>query len=99
MLDGTNKFQQIRYITLPLLMPTILFVMIFSIIGSFKVFDRIYIMTRGGPANATIVVTYYLWDRAFAAFKMGYACGIGVVLFFIILILSLFQFKIFRLRT
>ena len=66
---------------LPLLAPTTYFVLIVSCIGSFQVFSQVYVMTGGGPLNRTLVLVYYLYDRAFGSFRIGYAVAIPFVLF------------------
>ncbi len=81
--DGANGRQTFRHITLPLLAPTTLLVIILTLIGSFKVFDTIFLMTAGGPANATLVLVYYVYFQAFQFFETGYASGLSVILFLI----------------
>ncbi len=92
-IDGANKWNSFWYITLPLLKPTTLFVLIITIIGSFQVFSQIYVMTGGGPANATTTIVHQLYVNAFRYFSMGYAAAIAVLLFFIIFSLSALNFK------
>jgi multiple sugar transport system permease protein len=90
-IDGANKWQSLRYITLPLLSPTIFFVFIISIISAFQVFDIPYIMTEGGPGDSTTTIVLYLYRQGFQFFRMGYASAIAWVLFIIILLFTLFQ--------
>jgi len=92
-IDGANSFQQFRYITLPMLSPVILFNLITGIIGTSQVFASVYIMTKGGPNNSTLMYVLYLYDNAFRYFKMGYASAMGVVLFLIILLLTILLLK------
>lgn len=94
-LDGANFFQQTVYITVPLLAPTTFFLVIMSFIGSFQVFDQVYMMTSGGPGYASTVYNYYLYANAFRYFRMGYAAAMAWVLFFILFALSFVQFKFF----
>jgi multiple sugar transport system permease protein len=94
-IDGTNRFQQLFHISLPLLMPTTSFVLITNIIGSFQVFDQIYVMTKGGPVFATEVLVYYIYYRGFTVFDMGYASSIAFMLFCIILAITLFNLSRF----
>lgn len=94
-IDGAGAWGCFRRITLPLLRPTTLFVVIMSVILSFQVFALVYVMTGGGPAGATSVIVFYLYQQAFTYFRMGYACAVGYVLFGIIFILTLVQFKFF----
>jgi ABC-type sugar transport system permease subunit len=96
-IDGANRWQQFIHITLPLLAPTILFVMVTSIIGSFQVFTPIQILTLGGPAGATRVLPYLIYQNAFLFLKMGYASAMSVVLFMILMTLTLIQVRVFRM--
>lgn len=89
--DGANALQVFRRVTLPLLAPTILVVVILTMIGSTKVFDHIVLMTRGGPANATMVLIYYIYYQGFQFFQTGYASALAVVLFIISMALTLLQ--------
>jgi len=93
-IDGATELRQFFYITLPLLSPTVFFVMIITTIASFQVFDLIYLMTEGGPQNSTTVMVYWMYKNAFEFFKLGKASAIAYVLFFIILLLTLIQWKI-----
>ncbi len=93
LIDGATWGQQFRRITLPLLTPTTFFILIMSIINSFQVFGAIYIMTSGGPAGATEVIVWYIWDNAFNYLKMGYASAMAWVLFMIILLFTFVQSK------
>ena len=82
-LDGANARQRLRYVTLPMLSPVILFNLIMGIITSFQAFTNIYIMTGGGPSNSTMVYALYLYQNAFQFFKMGYASAMAWVLLLI----------------
>lgn len=92
-IDGANAWQQFRHVTLPLLSPTTFFILIISVIGSFQVFNIIYVMTRGGPGYATSVYIYYLYQTAFNHFKMGYGSAMAFVLFLLLAGLTVFQWK------
>ena len=92
-IDGANGWQRFIKITLPMLSPTIFFCTIMAVIGSFQVFDTIMGMTQGGPGRATNVLTYYIYQRAFVNQRFGYASAIAYVLFGIILIITLIQFR------
>jgi multiple sugar transport system permease protein len=94
-IDGANPFHLFRHITLPLLRPTILFVMVTGVIGSFQVFTQIFIMTNGGPGNATRVLVQYIYESAFRFYRMGLACSMAFVLFGIVLFLTILQIKYF----
>lgn len=93
-IDGANAFQRWRLITLPMLSPIILFNLIMAVIGSFQVFNVAYIATEGGPENATLFYVLYLYRNGFEYFKMGYASALAWVLFVIILVFTLIQFKL-----
>jgi multiple sugar transport system permease protein len=94
--DGANPLQQFWGITLPLLKPTLLFVSVVATIGSLQVFAPVFIMTQGGPANATNVVVYWVYITAFEFMRFGYATTQAVFLFMVILIITLIQLRIFR---
>ncbi|WP_204669871.1 carbohydrate ABC transporter permease [Gracilibacillus alcaliphilus] len=93
-IDGANGFQRLFHITIPLLRHTTLFVVIMSIINSFQVFDQVYIMTNGGPADSTSVIVFYIYQNAFLFFKQGYASAMAYILFIIIFIITFIQMKI-----
>lgn len=95
-IDGANAAQRFWYITWPLLRPTTLFVLVTSCIGAFQVFQQPYVMTRGGPLDATLTVVLDVYLNAFQYGKMGYASAMAVVLFGIILLISLLNLKLFR---
>ena len=93
-IDGANSWQKFRHITYPALMPTTFFIFITSVIGGFQGgFEAAYVMTEGGPAGATTTVSYYIYNHAFQWFNMGYAAAIAVVLFVIVLIVTLINWK------
>ncbi len=91
-IDGANRWHKFWSITIPLLTPTIFFVLVLGIIGSFQVFTQAYIMTGGGPADATLFYMFYLYRRAFVFHNMGYASAMAWILFLIILLLTIIQF-------
>ncbi len=92
-LDGANAFQRIRFITIPMITPVILFNVTIGLISGFQVFTQAYIMTNGGPADSTLFYALYLYRNAFRFFKMGYASGQAWILFVLILLSSLLLFK------
>jgi ABC-type sugar transport system permease subunit len=94
--DGANGWHQFWGITLPLLKPTLLFVLVVAVIGSLQVFSPVFIMTRGGPANATNVVVYWVYVTAFEFMRFGYATAQAVFLFSVILVITLIQLRLFR---
>lgn len=93
-IDGANQFDTFRFITVPLLSPVIFFVVVITTISSFQVFDLIYMMTQGGPMDSTNVLVYAVYKNAFEYFKIGRASAIAYVLFTIILVLTLIQWKL-----
>jgi ABC-type sugar transport system permease subunit len=98
MMDGAASWARFRYITLPSLKPVILFVYIIGIIGSYQVFDQIFVMTSGGPINSTTTIVYYLFNR-FMNHKLGYASAIAYILFAILVIFSYLQMRLSRERA
>ena len=98
-IDGASKAQQFFSITLPLLRPTMLFVLVTGVIGSFQVFDTVYVLTNGGPGDATEVMNSLIYKSAFVGFRMGAASAMSVVLFLVILAITIAQFAYFRNRT
>jgi multiple sugar transport system permease protein len=97
-LDGAGKVRILRSITLPLLRPTMFFVTVTSVIGSFQVFDSIYAMTGGGPRFTTDVIAARIYDEAFVALRLGRAAAMAVVLFVILVAITLIQQRYFRRR-
>ena len=93
-IDGANPIQTFFRITLPLLSPTIFFVLIITTISSFQVFDLIYLMTQGGPMDSTNVLVYWIYKNAFEFFNIGEASAGAYILFLIILLLTIVQWKI-----
>jgi multiple sugar transport system permease protein len=94
MADGAGWWQKIRHVTIPLITPTIFFNLVMGIIGSFQVFTNAYVMTRGGPVNSTLFYVLYLYNNAFGYFRMGYASAMAWILFLIILVLTVLQFRL-----
>lgn len=98
-LDGASVFQLLRYITLPLLKPIILLVLVINTINSYNVFTQVYVMTtagQGATSNPVRVLVYDIWENAFRYFRMGYASAEAVILFLIVLVLTLVQFRLIR---
>jgi multiple sugar transport system permease protein len=92
-IDGADAWQRFHYVTLPLLRPTIFYVVVMVLISASQVFGLVYGMTAGGPVNASSVVVYYLFKQAFVYFRMGYASTVAYVLFAVIFTLTVIQFR------
>lgn len=95
MMDGAGGWAQFRYITLPSLRPVILFVYIIGIIGSYQVFDQVFVMTSGGPVHSTTTIVYYLFNR-FMNHRLGYASAVAYILFAILVVFSYLQMRFSR---
>ena len=93
-IDGANQVQIFWHVTIPNIKEMILVDTIVCVVGSFKLFDEVYIMTRGGPGYSSEVLAGYIYKAAFRQDEMGYACTIAVILFIITFILSLLQMKV-----
>lgn len=95
-LDGANPFQQFGRITLPLLRPVLALVLILTVTGSFQVFDTVAVTTQGGPVNASRVLQYYIWQKAFTEQEFGYGSAIAVILFLILAAVAFIQMRVLR---
>ncbi|MDE1991427.1 MAG: sugar ABC transporter permease [Rhizobiaceae bacterium] len=98
-LEGASRWQIFWTITWPLLAPTTLVIMILTMIGSFKVFDHIYLMTNGGPENGTLVLAFYIYQQGFKFFNTGYASALAIIMFVVILALTILQLALRRKET
>lgn len=92
-LDGANSWQQFLHVTWPMLSPTTFMISVLAIISSFKVFDAINIMTEGGPGRSTNVIVYNIYKEGFKNLNFGYASSMAIILFLMILVVTLIQFK------
>jgi len=92
-IDGANFIKTFFKITIPLLSPTIFFVLIITTISSFQIFDLIYLMTQGGPLDSTNVLVYWIYKNAFEFFNIGKASAGAYILFLIVLLLTIIQWK------
>lgn len=96
-LDGAGGWQKFWSVTFPLLRPVMLFVVIIQIIGAFQVFGIVFVMTKGGPADATLTIVQYIYEIGFqGSFRLGPAAAMSWVLFIAIFIVSVIQFRLFR---
>lgn len=95
-IDGAGEFKTFRRITLPLLRLILALVLVLTVIGAFQVFDVVAVTTKGGPANASLVLQMYIYDKAFGQFQFGYASALAVALFVVLVALSFLQTRILR---
>ncbi len=93
-LDGAGAWRRLRHVTLPLLLPTTLFVLVTSTIAAFQWFTPVYVITKGGPRRTTDVVAYHIFKEAWQNFEIGMASAQTYVLFILIAIVALFQFRL-----
>lgn len=99
-IDGARGWQKFVYITIPMIGPALLFVTVIAIIGSFQVFDQVYLLTNnGGPGTSTYVYNLHLFNSAFRFFKMGYASAMAYILFAILFVVTYIQLRINRARA
>lgn len=95
-IDGANDWQLMRHITLPLITPTAFFAIVISVIGAAQVFDNVWVLTEGGPADSTRLIVLYIYELGFKRFEMGYAATVSLTLFLILIALTLLQFRMSR---
>jgi len=94
--DGASSLRVLRHVTLPLLTPTIFFVLVVAVIESLKVFTPIYALTNGGPGGATTTVGFFLYQEAFSYFHLDVASAVAVILFFVTLVFTVLQSQMSR---
>ena len=97
-IDGAGPWQRIRRIVVPMLGRTTALVTLLQVIASLKVFDQIYLMTGGGPEDATRPIIEYAYDMGFTSYRIGYASAVSYILFVLIVVVSLVQLRLFRKR-
>jgi multiple sugar transport system permease protein len=95
-IDGAGGWARFRWVTLPMLSSTMFFALIISLINGFQIFDAAYIMTSGGPGDASRTVVMYIYENGFRFFRMGYASTVALSLFLVILLLTVAQFRLGR---
>lgn len=95
-IDGARRWQTLRYITLPLLRPTLALVLVFSVAGSLLAFDQFFIMTNGGPNNSTITAVYQIYRISFVQFHLGYGAALSVLLMVVLAAVSAVQLLLLR---
>jgi multiple sugar transport system permease protein len=93
-LEGASSWECLVHITLPLLRPTLLFVLVVNTVRSLQIFAEVFVMTRGGPLHRTTTVVYYLYEEAFYRFNLGYASAVAYLLFALTLILAWAQMRV-----
>ncbi|MDQ4074888.1 MAG: sugar ABC transporter permease [Chloroflexota bacterium] len=96
LVDGANRWQAFRHVTLPLLRPVLMFVIVSQTVFSFQLFVPVYQMTKGGPLDSTKVIVYYIYQQGFLFQDMGYASALSMVTLAILLVVSLFQMRLLR---
>jgi multiple sugar transport system permease protein len=100
--DGAGPWQTFRRITLPLVLPTTVFLLIINTIGAMKAFEGIFVMTNGGPpgpGGATTTIVYYIYLQAFTFFRMGYASALAYLVFLLLFVVSFAQFRWYKKRV
>lgn len=93
-IDGAGRWAKLRNITIPMLSPSLFFVIVVSTVGSFQIFTEIRIMTQGGPGTSSFVLVWYLWEQAFVYLRMGFASAVAWILFIVVMALVGLQFWI-----
>jgi multiple sugar transport system permease protein len=96
-IDGAGRWAGFRYVTLPSLTPVLFFSVVWGLINAFQVFDSPFILTTGGPGDASRTVVMYIYENGFRFFQMGYASTVALSLFLIVVILTLIQFRLSRI--
>jgi multiple sugar transport system permease protein len=96
MLDGAGSFRQFLNVTVPMISPTLFFVLVLNFIGAFQIFEPMYIMTDGGPRNSTRSLVQHIFETGFRSFEMGYASAMAIVVFVVIMAATLVQFAFGR---
>lgn len=98
-IDGATPFARFWKVTWPLLRPTTLFCLVMSVIGASQVFGQTYILTGGGPYYSTLTVVLYMYQQGFGLYQLGYACAVAYILFAAVLVFTLLQFRMMRIKT
>ena len=98
-IDGAGRWQTFRGVTLPLLRPTLLFLLVITTIGYLQLFEEPFVMTDGGPLDKTLSISMYMYQQGFEFFKQGYAAAIAWILFILVAIVAVVQFRLLRSET
>jgi multiple sugar transport system permease protein len=96
LVDGANRWQAFRHVTIPLLKPVLMFVIVTQTIFTFQIFEPVYQMTRGGPLDSTKSIVYYIYQQGFLFQNMGYASALSMVTLGILMVVSIFQMRVLR---
>lgn len=97
--DGANAWHRLRHVTLPLMVPYFAVTMTLEMLEAMQVFTSVYVMTRGGPQDRTLTLGYYIWSAAFERYDMGYASAMGLVLWVLLIVMALINYRITRGRS
>ncbi|MDL1902894.1 sugar ABC transporter permease, partial [Anaerolineae bacterium CFX9] len=95
-IDGAATLGLFRFVTLPMLAPTIFLVLMLTLINSFQVFDQVYVMTSGGPGTATLTLVQYIYTTSFQFQRFGYGSAVTVILFIMLVFVAFFQIRAYR---
>jgi multiple sugar transport system permease protein len=95
-IDGAGRWQMFRNVTLPLLRPTVLFLVVITTIGYLQLFEEPFVMTDGGPLDKTLSISMYMFQQGFEFFNQGYAAAIAWILFILVAIVAVVQFRLLR---
>jgi multiple sugar transport system permease protein len=95
-IDGASEIQMFRRLTVPLLRPILVMVVVLTVISSFQIFDIVQVTTKGGPANASMVLQMYIYDKAFSQFDFGYAATMSLALFVLLVAVTFAQLRMAR---
>jgi multiple sugar transport system permease protein len=98
-IDGASRWQAFRHVTLPMLRPTILFISVITTIGYLQLFEEPFVMTEGGPLDRTLSIAQYMYQQGFQFFHQGYAAAIAWILFLLVGLVALIQFRVLRTET
>ncbi len=96
MIDGAGPLRRFWNVTIPMLTPTLFFVVVLNFIGAFQIFEPMFIMTQGGPGDATKSIVFQIYETGFRSFEMGYASALALVIFVVIMIVTLLQLRLSR---
>jgi ABC-type sugar transport system permease subunit len=95
-LDGANRRQMFWHVTIPLLRNPLIFVTVTNSLGAWQVFTQMYILTNGGPANATLPIAMKIYQEGFLNYRMGYAAAMSWLLFLVIFVIAAIQLRVYR---